>query len=91
MQEIDDRTEHSPSDSHFRYFGQRVDGEKTGAAAIRIRQSLFASVVEFAAWRRSKAMPELTAAELADAFARFTGNPVQTISAGDAGAHISKK
>jgi hypothetical protein len=85
------REDHSPSDSNFRYFGQRVDGEKTEAASIRVRQSLFATVKEFAAWRRSKAMPELSASELEAAFERFTGRPAQTISAGDAGTFVSKK
>jgi hypothetical protein len=85
------RGDHSPADPHFRYFGQRIDGEKTPDSAIRARQVAFATVAEFAAWRRTKGMPELSPVELEAAFERFTGAPVQKISAGSAGAFVAKK
>jgi hypothetical protein len=63
----------SPSDPNFRYFGQPVDGEKTVAAALRARNNAFSTLEEFAAWRRSKGMPELDHTNLAWAWARYRG------------------
>jgi hypothetical protein len=67
--------ETAPSDPNFRYFGQRCDGDKSVAAALRGRKNMFATVEEFAVWRRSKGMPELDHWSLAWAWANFKGEP----------------
>lgn len=72
---IDDRNTHSPADPNFGWRGQRTDGDKSPEAAVRARQTQFATIEEFAAWRRSKGMPDLVFTELAWAFARFKGEP----------------
>jgi hypothetical protein len=70
---VDDRTEHSPADPHWRWNGQRTDGDKSPEAAARARAAQFATLEEFEKWRRSKGMPDLTFCELAWAFARYKG------------------
>jgi hypothetical protein len=72
---MNDRTDHSPTDSNFRWAGQRTDGPKTPETAALARKNQFASLKEFEEWRRSKGMPDLVFTELAWAYARFRGEP----------------
>lgn len=71
-----DRTDHSSADPNFRWRGQKTDGPKTPETAALARKNQFATIEEFAAWRRSKGMPDLVFTELAWAFARFKGESV---------------
>ena len=73
---IEDRNDHTPSDPHWRWNGQRTDGVKTGEAAAQARKTQFATVEEFAAWRKSKGMPELNHWNLMWAWLRFKGESV---------------
>jgi hypothetical protein len=72
---MSDRQDHTPSDPHWRWNGQRTDGVKTGEAAALARKNQFANLKEFEEWRRSKGMPDLDFCNLAWAYARFRGEP----------------
>ncbi|HEV2521982.1 MAG TPA: hypothetical protein VGT24_06335 [Candidatus Acidoferrales bacterium] len=65
--------EESPADPEFRWNGQRTTGEKTPEAAARARQAQFKTIEEFAAWRRSKGMPDLSRENLYWAWLRYRG------------------
>ena len=62
-------------DGNYRYLGQPLDGEKSAQSGQRARREAFATLEEFAAWRRSKGMPELSHWNLIWAWARFKGEP----------------
>jgi hypothetical protein len=70
---IDDRTEHSPTDPHWRYEGARTDYDRSPEAAAIRRRSQFATIAEFAEWRAAHGMQELSPAELENCWNQWRG------------------
>ena len=70
---INDRTEHSPQDPHFRYSGARTDYDRSPEAARLRRRTQFDNIQDFAAWRKSHGMPDLSDEDLAECWRQFKG------------------
>jgi hypothetical protein len=67
--------ETTSSNPNFRWNGQPVNGDKSPEAAVRRRQTQFATIEEFAAWRKLKGFPDLNHWNLVWAWANFNGEP----------------